>query len=74
MSDASNVLQNWFDNLSRDQQNEVLEFLYGGKALFQKGLYSGPYPGLVTRGLHCGPAPQLTANNVRVCPACGRPL
>ena len=54
MSDTVSGLKMWFENLSRDQQVEVLEFLYGGKVLLRKGLYCGPKPGLVDDGFHCG--------------------
>ena len=77
MSNAVNVLKEWFDNLTREQQEEVLEFLYEGKVLFKEGRYCGPYPGLVTKGLHCGPAPlsmTSSSSSRRVCPTCGRPL
>ena len=77
MSTVVDNLKNWFDQLNSSQQEEVLNFLYGGKVLLQRGNYIGPYPGLVTKGLHCGPAPlasSLSQNAPRVCPTCGRPI
>lgn len=70
MDSAVEVLKTWFKRLSDTEQQEVLKFLYGGKALLRKGQYVGPYPSLVTEGLHCGPAPQSGGT----CPTCGRPL
>jgi hypothetical protein len=77
MSNVTETLQTWFTNLPRDQQEEVIQFLYDGKVLFRKGSYYGPMPGLVTKGLHCGPAPQsisLNRNLTTKCPTCGRAL
>ena len=48
---ASENLKKWFDGLSSSDQKEVLQFLYGGNALLEKGMYVGPRPGLVHRGL-----------------------
>lgn len=76
MSTAVDTLKDWFEKLDRTQQEEILDFLYGGKILLRKDKYLGPYPGFVTKGLHCGPAPlasSLTQNAPRVCPTCGRP-
>ncbi len=78
MGTAVDSLKDWFEiKLDSAQQEEVLNFLYGGKILLQKGEYIGPYPNLVTKGLHCGPAPlasSLGQYAPRICPACGRPL
>jgi hypothetical protein len=73
---ALDQLKRWFDSLPRDQQEEVVRFLYGGKVLLQEGRYCGPHPELVVKGLHCGPAPQrsVSLSVSRVCPTCGRPL
>jgi hypothetical protein len=68
---ASENLKKWFDGLPLTQQREVVQFLYGGKALLTEGMYMGPRPGLVQKGLYCGPAPTTSAN---VCPTCGRPF
>ena len=59
----------WFDGLTKSEQEAVVTFLYGGKALLLKGLYTGPVPGLVSRGLHCGPVPEMST---ATCPTCGR--
>lgn len=73
MSDAVTNLKNWFDRLERNQQIDVVQFLYGGKALITEGLYCGPVPGLVSKGLFCGPAPTSSVQTGR-CPTCGRPM
>ncbi len=72
MSSTVQSLKSWFDALNIEQQKEVVEFLYGGKALHHRGLYCGPLPGLVTKGLYCGPAPAAAAS--QTCPVCGRPM
>lgn len=77
MSNAVDNLQEWFDGLSRSQQEEVINFLYGGKAILREGQYFGPYPGLTVKGLHCGPAPlaaTVSHNVPQICPTCRRPL
>jgi hypothetical protein len=77
MSLAVLKLQRWFDSLDRDEQEEVVKFLYDSEILLQEGLYCGPEPGTVTKGLHCGPMPRSIAAsqiNTRVCPTCRRPL
>jgi hypothetical protein len=71
-SSAVDNLKKWFDALTTPQQQEVLEFLYGGKALVKRGGYIGPDPELIKFGLHCGPAPTAAATT-NVCPTCGRP-
>lgn len=71
MADAVTNLQSWFNSLSDTDKKSVLTFLYGGKVLIQKGLYTGPSPTLVERGLFTGPSPSSSSN---VCGACGRPL
>lgn len=63
-------LKNWFGEISQDEQQEVLKFLYG-RNLLKKGLYSGPYPETLTEGLHVGPVPTSSATSA--CPTCGRP-
>ena len=70
-------LQRWFDSLDRDEQKEVVNFLYDGDILLQEGLYCGPEPGTVTKGLHCGPVPRsvaATQASTNVCPTCRRPF
>lgn len=67
---APENLKDWFDKLSRPEQQEVVKFLYGGKILMTEGMYMGPRPGLVQRGLYCGPAPSSSQS---VCPTCGKP-
>lgn len=78
MSTAVESLKDWFDNkLNREQQEEVLKFLYDSKVLLRKDQYFGPDPGFFTKGLHCGPAPlasSLNQSTARVCPTCRRPL
>jgi hypothetical protein len=66
---ASDNLKKWFDELPRQDQEEVVKFLYAGKMLLQEGMYVGPHPNAVYRGLHCGPVPASTAS----CPTCGKP-
>lgn len=66
---ASDSLKTWFDGLSRQEQEEVVRYLYGGKMLLQEGMYLGPQPGTVYKGLHLGPVPSGGAS----CPTCGRP-
>ena len=67
---AVDNLKTWFeDKLTREEQKEVLKFLYGGY-LIQEGMYCGPNPEVVQKGLFCGPSPSAGAN---VCPTCGRP-
>jgi hypothetical protein len=68
---ASENLKKWFQELPDSDKREVLQFLYGGKALLSKGVYLGPQPGLVERGLYVGPAPSSSSS---VCSQCGRPL
>ena len=51
MSTPVEMLQSWFDSLSRDQQEEVVKFLYD-KFLIQLGSYFGPLVGSVYKGLH----------------------
>jgi hypothetical protein len=64
------LLKEWFAGLDRDEQEEVVEFLYGGKVLLREGKYCGPAPGtVVSKGLYCGPAPAVP---VATCPTCGR--
>jgi hypothetical protein len=67
---ATENLKKWFDELSNSDKREVVQFLYGGKALLNEGLYMGPRPGLVQKGLFLGPAPTASAG---VCSTCGRP-
>jgi hypothetical protein len=69
MPDAVSNLKEWFNKLSRSEQEEIVRFLYGGKALEIKGLYVGPDPNLVNRGLFCGPQPAPSSSK---CPTCGR--
>lgn len=71
MSTSVNVLKQWFAKLARNEQEEVVKFLYGGKALLRKGMFVGPYPDLIDEGLHCGPIPT---SSTRSCPSCGRPF
>lgn len=71
MSRAVDFLRSWFEGLPRDDQREVVRFLYDGKAILEEGVYLGPRPGLVTKGLFVGPAPSSSGS---VCQACGRPL
>jgi hypothetical protein len=66
---VSDNLKTWFDGLSRQEQEEIVKYLYGGKMLLQEGLYVGPHPNAVYKGLHCGPVPSGGAS----CPTCGRP-
>lgn len=68
---ASENLKKWFDELSSSDQKEVVQFLYGGNALLEKGMYVGPRPGLVQRGLFVGPVPTSSSS---VCSQCGKPL
>lgn len=70
---ATQQLQQWFDSLPRGQQEEVVNFLYGGRMLLKEGRYLGPPPGVVVKGLHCGPAPASTGASGSFCPRCGRP-
>lgn len=67
---AVGTLRDWFRDLGRQEQEEVLEFLYD-RVLLKEGTYCGPHPGLVSvqKGLFCGPAP---ARATFVCPTCGR--
>lgn len=78
MSWAVSKLQRWFDTLEREEQEEVIKFLYDGEMLLQEGLYCGPEPGTVTKGLHCGPVPRSSAaasySTQSVCPTCGKRL
>jgi len=67
---APETLKKWFDELPAFEQREVVEFLYGGRALLQEGMYLGPYPKAVFKGLHCGPVPTSSAST---CPTCGKP-
>ncbi|HSE22304.1 MAG TPA: hypothetical protein VLB68_11635 [Pyrinomonadaceae bacterium] len=68
MADNITNLKNWFDQLTRSEQERVLEFLYGN-ALVKRTGYTGPPPGWATKGLYCGDAPSSTS----ACPTCGRP-
>ena len=63
-------LREWFKSLDRDDQEQVVKFLYGEEVI-RRGEYFGPYRGIVNKGLYCGPAPA----NVRPqsCPTCGNP-
>lgn len=76
--DVTQILEDWFHNkLSKSQQIEILEFLYGKKNLTKKGEYYGPLPGAEYKGLHMGPAPHSIAvghSAPKVCPTCGRPI
>jgi hypothetical protein len=77
MGNTVDRLQSWFDGLTRSQQEEVIDFLYGGKVILSEGEYFGPFPDIVVKGLHCGPAPRAQAvshSAPRICPTCGRPL
>lgn len=77
MSTAVDNIKEWFDRLNRDQQEDVLKFLYDGRVLLRKDQYFGPHPGLVIKGLHCGPAPlasSLSQGTKPVCPTCGKPF
>lgn len=67
MADNITNLKNWFDGLSRSEQEKVLKFLYGD-VLVIKGGYTGPPSGWATRGLYCGDAPSSSS----YCPTCGR--
>jgi hypothetical protein len=62
-------LKEWFKELDYSERLEVVKFLYGGKALLRKGMYTGPYPTLIDEGLHVGPVPISSST----CPTCGRP-
>lgn len=75
MNSPVDTLKGWFYNLPRNQQTEVIEFLYDGPVLLQEGLYCGPNPRFVRKGLFCGSAPNIYAQNViatNKCPTCGR--
>lgn len=71
MSNVVNQLQSWFKSLSRDDQEDIVEFLYDGKMLIKEGMYVGPHPNVVNKGLYCGPLPQV---KIRICPTCGKPI
>ena len=70
MSAVENLTK-WFDELPSPEKINVVQFLYGGKALLHEGMYMGPRPGSVNKGLFIGPAPSSSMN---ICSLCGRPL
>lgn len=71
MNTAVRNLQEWFDELSADNQQAVIDFLYG-RLVVSRGSYYGPNPQIVTKGLSLGPKPA-TFQATQVCPTCGRP-
>lgn len=78
MTSDIQALKDWFAQLPRDRQENVLKFLYG-KSLktvnLLEGYYCGPSPALfntLEKGLYCGPAPS--PSSVSVCPTCHQPI
>jgi hypothetical protein len=73
---VTRYLEEWFHiKLSKKEQEEVLEFLYGKENLIKRGEYYGPYQGTEYKGLFMGPAPSSISHSPhKVCPTCGRPI
>lgn len=71
-NDPVTALKDWFDELARSEQKDVLAFLYEGYLVNTGTGYLGPDPKLAIKGLYCGPAPSRTSTS-NVCPTCGRP-
>jgi mobilome CxxCx(11)CxxC protein len=70
---AVEALKEWFNNLNKNQQEEVISFLYGDTVV-REGRYFGPAPSIVLRskGLYCGPPPSASQLSDEYCPTCGK--
>lgn len=67
---ATQMFDQWYNNLREDQKEEVLQHVLNKKCnLVCEGLFTGP-TGMFTKGLFVAPSGTSQSN---LCPLCGNP-